>query len=270
MNYFKQIPIFHMASMARSGETLILRTLEAHPQIHISHNLNQVDTKKEAKSYKFFKNFKKKSIRANHPIINNIKLSKNSIIIVKQGTWKHKHPFDGFILSRNPASIYASLRTYDTDELGSNLDKNWLQNEKRLIKWLKDIDPKLIDNLLEKKPIEQFCMFYNLRMRNLYKTGLPIIYYEKFVTNPKRELKKILSILNTTYDESILLSHNKYSKKDIGHGKNRLDMPINSSSIEKYKSILTKNEFDIIAELTRDTSEYYFKYNMKWDDISIS
>jgi len=42
--------IVHIASMARSGETLLLRTLAAHPRIHIVHNLLRHDTQQDLHS----------------------------------------------------------------------------------------------------------------------------------------------------------------------------------------------------------------------------
>ena len=124
-----KIPIIHMASMARSGETLLQRTFEVHPRVHIVANFNEKDSPEEIKRMNFFKKYKATEIEMDHEILTGMDLNEESIILVKQGVWEHSSPLSGFVLVRNPVSIYASLINIDkikesyTSKLKGKLNK---------------------------------------------------------------------------------------------------------------------------------------------------
>ena len=269
LDFLKKIPIYHISSMARSGETLLLRSLASHPQIHVSHNISKVDSIYEKELFSFLKTYPHQKIRITNRFLKDKNLKSDSVLLIKQGVWEHKYPFRGFILSRNPVSIYASLRMFDAMELGNDLDKNWYKNEERMLRWLNDIAPELKIHFVHKNPIDQFCLFYNRRMGALIKTGLPIIYYEHFVMHPGQILKAILSIMNISFDECVLHSHTLYKNGNIGHGNIQLDKYINTSSLKKYQSIVSKQEFDKIVKKTKDVACNQYKYNFSWNEITI-
>ncbi|WP_339816151.1 hypothetical protein [uncultured Imperialibacter sp.] len=278
-----RVPIIHMASMARSGETLLQRTFLAHPNIHVIANFNEKDTKDEIARVEYFKKYPETEIEIDHPIIKDLKLDGKSILFVKQGVWEHKFPFRGFVLVRNPVSIFASLVCFDKiDERFITLLKRkvrtWLRPTKqdkidneynfvRFMKWAIDVDTDLIQYLDLLDFSSLFCAFYNRRMAPLRELGLPILYYERFVADPDTELRRLLLQLDIEFYPSMLESHVSYQKGTIGHGKIDLSKPISVDSTDKYKKI-GKPVFDRICALTYNTWSAY-GYDMSWAKIEV-
>lgn len=259
-----------MASMARSGETLMLKILASHSKIKVVHNLEEIDNPKKDATFIFLKSYSKKEVIRYKSNFSHYGLRSGDLLLLKQGVWEHKYPFKGFILSRNPFSIYTSLKLYDKDDDLFDIENNfWFENKKRLIRWSKDIDFDLYENLKDKKPIEQFCMFYNRRMGNLLNTGLPIIKYEDLVSNAEETIQKVCDILVVEYENQLLDSHLNFEYGKIGHGKNDLSKPINSDSIHKYVKVLNRSEIEYIKENCKTVYSnygYYFSNKkLKWN-----
>lgn len=255
---FKKNKIFHMASMARSGETLLLKILAVHPDVKVVHNLDKEDGQNKEQAFQFLKNYKPTSISRKHKLMMPYKLKKNDVLLVKQGVWKHPYAFNGFVLSRNPVSIYSSLKAYDSNADGYDIDKNfWFGNTERFKRWLKDIDEKMTNQIISKSPIEQFVDFYNLRMGNLSSIGKPVVRYEDLIVNTKEVLTKVCDCIGVPMENSLLNSHKFYKKGLIGHGQNDLSKPIDDSSLHKYRLNVTDEEFCFIKENTRAVYERY-------------
>lgn len=255
--------------MARSGETLMLKMLATHDNVKVVHNLDKNDDEAKERAFQFFKSYSKNKISRKHPLLKTYSLKKNDVLLLKQGVWKHRYSFNGFILSRNPVSIYASLKAYDKNEKGYDEESNfWFGNEVRLSRWLKDIDESYVDLIKGKKPEEQFVIFYNLRMGNLLKTGLPFINYEKLITETETILVDVCRFLNIDFNKNLLESHKYYEKGLIGHGQNDLSKPIDTSSLYKYKSNVTEEEFNFISEMTKEVHSKY-GYSIKSNEIVV-
>lgn len=263
-----EVKIYHIASMARSGETLIQRTLASHPRIHIVCQLYEKDTEENIRLFKFLQKYPKDSLRVRNKHLIHLNCSQNDVLVLKQGIWEHKSPFLGFLLSRNPVSIFSSLLTYDS-KTPNKRSGSWEENEKRLIRWMKSIDRGLSIKLQGLSPVEQFCLFYNRRMGALFDLNLPIVFYENFVSNPKKEIMNILKILNLEYSDSLLEAHKLFNYENIGHGKNALSRSIDKSSLYKFQDILSVDEFEKILEETYDVAVQKFGYRMQWDKIDI-
>lgn len=241
-NSFK---IIHMASMARSGETLVQRCLSRSPSIVNVHNLNGTDTPKDTNLFNFLKKHEELSISKSNPLVIH-KDSSADFLLLKQGVWNHRFEFNGFILSRNPLSIYSSMKQYEG---------KWNQMECRIKKWMVDIDKtsiKKIDNL---SPVDQFILLYNKRMGFLSKMDKLIIKYENFVRNPKKECEKICERFNIEYSDFMINSHLFFKDNMIGHGKINLSKEINTNSLYKYKEFLSQEETEKI------TNECFFTAN---------
>ncbi|MFI0430074.1 sulfotransferase domain-containing protein [Mariniflexile sp. HMF6888] len=259
--------VYHMASMARSGETLMLKILAVHPNIEIVHNLEKNDNVNKERAFQFLKTYKKETISRTHPVIRPYNLDKNKILLLKQGVWKHPYPFKGFILSRNPVSIYASLKTYDKELPQYNKNDNfWEGNEERFFRWLKDINKKSIPLFNGKTPVEQFCLFYNLRMKQLLDTKLPVIRYEDLLLNTKQTLENVCSILKIDMNDKLLSAHSYYDAGFEGHGKNDLSKPIDTASLIKYRQDISEEEFDFIS---KNTYETYTLYGYKLEKFNV-
>lgn len=254
----KKNKIYHMASMARSGETLMLKILAVHPDIKVIHNLDKEDDDNSLRAFQFLKDYKPTSIARNHKLIKPYKLKKNQIILIKQGVWKHKYPFKGFVLARNPVSIFASMKSYYADQSDYNLKNNyWYDMGDKLHRWLSEIAPQELNSLGDFSPIEQFCFFYNIRMEELFRSGLPIIKYEDLVEDTEAVIRITCKILGVKENKDLLSAHNFYKKGMMGHGKTDLSRSIEKSSLTKYKEIVSLEEFNFIKNRTQNVYENF-------------
>lgn len=257
------IPIYHMASLARSGETLLLRSLEAHSKLVVPFNIaDKIGSRSEELLYEFFRTFEPTEVDIAEPALKYLNLKEDSKLIVKQGIWEHQYPFNGFALIRNPASVWASMLTYGITGKKNiqQLQAHWLHHRLNRFKaWAEAMNANVSDRML---PIQMFTHFYSKRINHLLSLGLPIIYYEDFVRNPEQNMRRICDILEVEFEPETITSHNKYSNGSVGHGFIQLNRPIDESSIYKFKQILPKEDFNYIVENTPTPG-----YSMSWDVI---
>tara|TARA_R110002073_G_scaffold286251_1_gene450912 strand:- start:466 stop:1242 length:777 start_codon:yes stop_codon:yes gene_type:complete len=256
-----------MASMARSGETLVLKVMAAHSKIVVIHNLESTDSKQDLRTFRFFKSYKKTVIRASHRAVSRYGLKENQVLLLKQGVWEHRYPFNGFVLVRNPVSIYSSLKAYDRNDPKYDPEENfWFKNEERLSRWLKDMSPSLLRGFDKLAPVQQFALFYNYRMNHLASLGLPIIRYEDLVTDPENTFAAICRSMNLPFEKEMLHAHEDYGTDVKGHGDNLLSRPVDSTSLIKYKQNVSLEEFAECSDLTESTQK---KFGYVCDDGQI-
>ena len=269
MSVLTRVPVFHVASMARSGETVFLRSLSAHPRLRVVHNLGEQDTEASAQLFEYLKHYRKQRIWRLHPLLRPFGIKARDVLVLKQGVWEHRYPFQGLILSRNPVSIYASLRTYDAPEGGdADLDALWHHNTDRLARWMRDIDHDLVSELLQLPPVEQFCFFYNRRMGALSELSCPVVHYETFVANPRRALEVATQAAGVPFEEAMLNAHTAYEEGSRGHGKIELAAPVHRGSLYKFQNVVTHAEFDTILEKTEPVFRR-LGYHIEWDRIDV-
>jgi len=263
-----RVPVFHLASMARSGETLLLRSLNSHSRIHVAHNLQQSDNEKEEQLFRYLMQCKATSVRSGNPRLEHLDIRRGQVIVLKQSVWEHQYPFNGFLLARNPVSIYSSLKYYDEPGQQETWLENWPKNTDRMTRWLRTIDSSLVDGFANLSPIDQFCTFYNRRMGQLISTGLPVVFYENFVLDPVSVLRRIVNLLNLRFEDRLCNSHLVYEDGLVGHGNINLGKPINSKSIFKYMNTLSLADFDEINQKTRYVSRQ-LGYDLGFSEIRI-
>lgn len=257
-----QIDIFHMASCARSGETMLLRVMASHPDVFVPLNVAASEDRDREELGRELSVYSPKSISRRNAILSKIDLGKATKILLKQGTWEHSHPFDGFILARNPAAVYASLRGYDTapvpgftGKIKSVLGMRTTTGSRetsldRLVRWSRDVDDDLHGLIGNLDFDDAFCAFYSRRMGHLASLGLPVIHYERLVTHPGHEIGRICGIMGVPYQDSMLSSHEAFSPGTMGHGKNDLGRPVSKDSLLKYAKTVDRKKFDKISALT--------------------
>lgn len=211
---------FFMSSMARSGETMMLRCFDAHSKIvAVGEGVNQ-------------------------KYVNNYDKVKSEIVVIKQGTYEIEGPFFGFVLSRSPLSIYRSLLDFSDDKEGVS---------GRLRRWMKNIDSN-VD--LNDGDLMNFCNFYNRRMGALFNTGLPIVRYEDVVKKPKKIFSELCKILKIEFESDMINSHKFYKPNTITHAKNDLGLPIHTKSLNKWKEM----DDNTISKIIKETKDVYSMY----------
>ncbi|MCG8325092.1 MAG: hypothetical protein MI673_06205, partial [Thiotrichales bacterium] len=233
------------------------------------------DSEDQLRLFEFLKNWPESTINLDHELIRYMGVRAGDVILLKQGIWEHRHRFNGFILVRNPASVYASLGRYDRIRTGDNLYarlRNFIapenHNRERLLRWMTDIDSDMTEMLSGLNELEQFCAFYNRRMLPLAKLELPVIHYERLVIDPEQVFKQLLDYMQLEYLDLIHNAHEQYGELTIGHGKTDLSRPIDDQSLQEYRS-LGRGTFDAVCALTWPAWSR-FGYRMNWEGIELA
>jgi len=100
-----------MASFSRCGETLMLRCLNAHPDIHVVHNLKAPpESKEDFGLFRLLQKYEPATIERDNAIVQAAGVGNAKIIVVKNAVWEHAHPFEGFVLARNAFSVTESFK----------------------------------------------------------------------------------------------------------------------------------------------------------------
>jgi len=93
---------------------------------------------------------------------------------------------------------------------------------------------------------------------NYINDSIPLIkiHYEDLVNDKKSQIKQVLDFLKLDWEESVLSPEkNPHTETDalgITVGENDTKIPINESSIDRYKKFLNKNEVSEILKVTKD------------------
>lgn len=245
------IKIFHMSSFSRSGETLMLRCLSAHPDIHIVHNLlAPPEPKQDLKLFHFIRCQENTTVSPEHPRVVAAGASEKKVILIKNAVWEHKFPYHGFVLARNPLSI---VQSFKLQKEGGN--KSSVRKE-QYNRWFKGVDPRLLDCVDYRDNIVLLCALYNRKMYALSKLDLPVVRYENFVQDHEKYLRSIIASFGLEWHDDVLTSHLKYKEGDYGHGHLPLWRDVHKGSTDKYKE-LPKDILALVHGLTYPTLTAY-------------
>lgn len=243
-NDFK-VPVLHIFSMAMSGETLLLRALSAHPQISIVHNLREKELLEDLRLFNYLRESKEQFVWGKSKMCLHKDLKRKDILVLKQGVWEHDYDYKGISLIRDPRAIFSSLISYDK---GLPIEQQKENFKTRILAWAKGIDEQLFSELNKDiSNLERFVLFYNRRMAAI-RDDLSIFRYEDMCENPREVLTKIVDDLGLPQNENVFNSHLLFEKGKKGHGKIDLSKPINSQSLNNWKSVLSKKDIDYINE----------------------
>lgn len=253
------VPVFHMASFSRSGETLLQRCLNAHPNIEVVHQIQAPDSQEDLHLFNYLMYYPQTQIPADHPLLAHRKLQQKSVLVVKNAVWTHSHARQGFTLVRNPFSVVMSAFR-DAPDAGQRE-----RQKRQQVRWAREIDPRMRPFMKSDDTLSSFLALYTRKMLQDRRDGLPFLRYEDFVEEPERWLRKILAHLSLDWHDEVLKSHEGYPKGAIGHGGIKLDQPIHQGSTNKYKKISPELQSHIYGL----THEVLFQYGYEWDGQNI-
>lgn len=252
--------IFHMASFSRSGETLMQRCLNAHPDIEVVHQIREPDTREDMELFRFLTNSRDTTLSSGHELLAHKKLTDRSVLVLKNAVWVHKAPRKGFILIRNPFSLAVSSYRH-TERPDSEIN-----HRKQQIRWCKGIDSLMLPYVRHADNLSSWMALYTRKMMYDYNTGLPIVRYEDFILDPEKYLRKIVRHLGLEWSDRVLQSHTDYEEGELGHGKIELWQPIHSKSSDKYKN-LTRQQLGLVYSLTAPVLD---AYGYRWDGSTVN
>lgn len=246
------VPIFHLSSFARSGETLLLRCLAAHPDIEVVHQLKRKDDPADLRLFKFLMSYAPTEIQDAHEKARHRALGSNSVLLLKSSVWVHRFPRRGFCLVRNPFSVITSLITVDHGTEGFS---------NRLARWASLMDPALVPVMKSEPPALAAAVLYNRKILKDARDGLPILRYEDFVQSPETWLRRILDHVNLPWTDRVLTSHLDHDVGDLGHGGIDLSRPVDNKSAEKFRRLepRTLNLINAVCHEAMDRLGY------RWD-----
>lgn len=264
-----EFEILHLASMARSGETLFLRTFSVHTDVSIVHDLYGENSEAETSLFELIKREAPTRLdESDLPFntwVHGIK-STSRYLLIKQGAFHPRQAFRGIGLIRNPLSVFLSLWNYDAKIAGqlpekALNDRNWFEFRlPRLMDWAHAMfgDASVaIGNLHE--PEEQFVAFYKMRYRQICQHVNTIIYYEDLASNPEATIKSVCETLGLEFQPHLLYAERFYPAGLQGHGGTDLGAAIRPESKPFFPAGINRDRFlSAIKELGLQRYAYSF------------
>lgn len=228
--------VVHLGALARSGETLLLRTLAAHPQVHVVHDLHAVNEAPDQALYRLLRVWPAATVprwQVDAHVAPGRVPAAAQVLLLKQGVFAPRHPVAGFALLRNPYAVFCSLWSYDALLAGETpstaLNAAYWRTRRlpRLLVWAEAMQPGLAARLrAETDPVRQFLVFWRARTQQLLARFPTAVRYEQFVQTPQAELQRICAALDLPFDGAMLRAHEAYPRGERGHGGIDLGAPI--------------------------------------------
>ena len=127
------IRVAHMASMARSGETLMQRAFIGHPAVHVVHDVHPTNDEYETRLFQLLRVWPGAELprwQVERHLAPGHVAASAQVLLIKQGVFAMRSPFTGFALVRNPYASFCSLWHYDARLAGVKADvalneRNW-------------------------------------------------------------------------------------------------------------------------------------------------
>lgn len=242
-----QIPIYHLASHARAGETLTLKLLGSHSRIWVPLQISENEDPVDRSFFEMVKNLHINFLPEDSDYALARGLHRHMIILIKQGVWFHHHDFSGFCLVRSPFGFVYSMLDYNHQEgldfgLKRYGTKRYQKTMARLLRWSKDMSEELTNQLHQQTCIlNALCLFYNDRINQLLSYKKKIFKYEDLVYQPQNILTSMCEELGVDFEPTILSAHQQYAANHVaGHGKNDLARSIDTQSIQKWQGLGTR------------------------------
>lgn len=231
--------IVHLASLARSGETMLLRTLSAHPQVHVVHDLHDHNTELETRLFRLLRVWPGDTLprwQLDAHLAPRALAAAKTVLLIKQGVFAPRHRFAGFGLVRNPYAAFCSLWSYDARGAGHEPstalnERYWISHRlPRLQAWAQSTMPWLLPTLrAERRPVAQFLSFWRARITQITEACPCVVRYEDFVRSPAAQLQSVCAAIGLPFDNAMAVAHERYQPGQRGHGGIDLGAPIHAS-----------------------------------------
>lgn len=249
----------------------MLRSLAAHPQIKVVHQIAEPDTPEDFALFKRLRRHTLEEIDATDRHARHRALVAGDILVLKNAVWIHPAPWRGFILARNPFAVIASALFVRAPGGGIRAKTNpagLAKHADQVRRWARGIDPEVREQLESLDLISAFALLYARKMVHHHKTGQPIVRYEEFVVDPEPWLRRILRHLRLEWDDSVMRAHEAYPEGTHGHGGIALWKPIHAGSLDRYRG-LPDETFDRIHTLTAPALDC-LGYSVKDREVSLN
>lgn len=253
-------PVFQMSSFSRSGETLMQRCLQAHPDIEVVHQIREPDLPEDLELFKKLRFNGPDTIAADDPILAHRQLSPKAVLLLKNAVWSHRGERRGFILIRNPFSVVVSAYRHTANP------QSEAHQRAQQLRWCQTIDRHMKPFVEKTDNLTSWLALYTRKMMHDRRSGLPFVRYEDFVTDPEQTLRKIVAHLGLDWSPRVLESHLDYKEGEVGHGNIKLWQPIHTGSTDKYKSLAP----EVTSQVYSLTSEVLRAYGYSWNGEEVA
>jgi Sulfotransferase family len=223
--------IVHLASLARSGETLVQRSLAAHPQVQVVFDLTEPNTPRQLALFELLRVWPADTL-PRWQFADRVAPGA-TVLLLKQGIFAPRHAAQGFGLLRNPYAAFVSLWHYEARRRGEPADRArnlalWRRfRAPRLLAWADAMRPDLVATLrAERDPLCQFLLFWHARVAQIVAQQKTLVHYEDFVRRPEPELRRLCAAIGLPWEPAMLQSHRRFRPGQLGHGGIDLGAPI--------------------------------------------
>lgn len=239
-------PIVLMDSFSRSGETLLLRCLNAHSRLRAVHDLAAQNTKAENDMFAAIRQEGLTEIDGESPLLEGVEPPpEGGMFVLKNATWHAPQTFTKhFTLIRNPFSVAMSCRAVE-DPQSDALHRIYLR-------WTREIAPELRQHFQRRDNLDIILALWSIKVSAALQAKRPIVFYEELVEHPEATLRALLTYLGLEWEDRVLHSHLDYEVGVQGHGQIPLDAPIHAGSAHSYLG-LPGGTFDRIFAATYAT-----------------
>lgn len=251
------IRIFRLRSFSRSGETILLRHLNAHSKVSVVHQILAHDSPNDKKLSNFIKQNELTEMSRESDLLSHRDLNGAEVLVIKNATELENPDLPSIGLVRNALSVSKSAYRH-TDLSGEH-------RRKQNIRWARGIDKDIADSESRFDNLELFLLLWNRKtMHDLLSNSL-VFRYEDLVRDTSKAMTEMFHWMGLEMENTILGSHLSYAADELGHGGIKLGEPMHSNSLSNLDSL----DRDTIKRILSISSPvlavcgYHFAHDMK-------
>jgi hypothetical protein len=250
----------------RSGTTLLHLVLDSHPKIHsideMAYASDKVNDYLHSPDFHPFVSFKLPRFASNLPFLTRFLSELKVLWCIRDprdviASMVHLHVKLNEVISVSWL-VHPGGAKYEVDHCLPVLEEQTRQELSIYQTKYRKIGEKLpvLRSREEAVFAGAFCWRIKNELLKIYEReniAFEIIRYESLVKHPKEEIKKALDFLGVRWHRNVLRHHRLH--KGIHMGKTDYSKPIDSENVEKWKGLFSKEELELISELTSPLAE---------------